>query len=89
MQYRDPFRLFLLVCAGVIVLRARDPLRPRPFRTPWVPLLPALGILACMYLMLGLPPSAWVRFGVWLLVGLVLYYAYGFAHSRLHAAPEG
>jgi APA family basic amino acid/polyamine antiporter len=77
---------FLLVCAGVIVLRARDPRRPRPFRTPWVPLLPALGILSCLYLMLGLPTSAWVRFAVWLLVGLVLYYAYGFAHSRLHDA---
>ena len=79
---------FVLVCAGVIVLRAREPLRARPFRTPWVPLLPALGILSCLYLMLRLPPSAWVRFAVWLLVGLALHYAYGFAHSRLHDASK-
>jgi APA family basic amino acid/polyamine antiporter len=74
---------FVLVCAGIIVLRRRDPLRLRPFKTPLVPLVPILGILACLYLMLGLPVTAWIRFGVWLLIGLALYYAYGFAHSRL------
>ncbi len=75
---------FMIVCAGVIILRQRDPLRPRPFRTPWVPFVPALGLVACLYLMLGLPTSAWIRFAVWLAVGLVLYYSYGFGHSRLH-----
>jgi basic amino acid/polyamine antiporter, APA family len=79
---------FVLVCAGVLVLRKRDPLRFRPFKTPWVPVVPMLGLLACLYLMLGLPTSAWIRFGVWLVIGLVLYYAYGFSHSRLHRKAQ-
>jgi basic amino acid/polyamine antiporter, APA family len=79
---------FVLVCAGVLVLRQRDPLRFRPFKTPWVPVVPVLGLLACLYLMLGLPTSAWIRFGVWLVIGLVLYYAYGFTHSRLHRKAQ-
>ena len=74
---------FVLVCAGVLVLRHRDPLRHRPFKTPWVPAVPVLGMLACLYLMLGLPTSAWIRFAVWLAIGLGLYYTYGFTHSRL------
>jgi len=74
---------FILVCAGVIVLHYKDPNRPRPFRTPLVPLVPALGILSCLYLMTGLPGTAWVRFGVWLVIGLLLYWAYGFRNSRL------
>jgi APA family basic amino acid/polyamine antiporter len=75
---------FMLVCAGVIVLRQTDPGWKRPFRVPWSPLLPLLGVGACLYLMLGLPTSAWLRFGVWLLIGLGLYFAYGFRHSKLH-----
>jgi APA family basic amino acid/polyamine antiporter len=75
---------FILVCAGVIVLHYREPLRPRPFKTPFVPVLPALGIIACLYLMTGLPWEAWVRFGIWLLVGLALYRAYGYTRSRLN-----
>jgi APA family basic amino acid/polyamine antiporter len=75
---------FVLVCAGVLVLRHRDPLRHRPFKTPWVPVVPVLGIVACLYLMMGLPTSAWIRFAVWLAIGLGIYYAYGYTHSRLH-----
>jgi APA family basic amino acid/polyamine antiporter len=75
---------FVIVCAGVLVLRHRDPLRHRPFKTPWVPAVPVLGIVACLYLMMGLPTSAWIRFAVWLAIGLVIYYAYGYTHSRLH-----
>jgi basic amino acid/polyamine antiporter, APA family len=74
---------FVIVCAGIIVLRWRDPHRPRPFRTPWVPLVPLLGIVACLYLMLGLPTTAWIRFGVWLVVGMALFAIYGYRHSRL------
>lgn len=74
---------FLVVCVGVIVLRVREPDRPRPFRTPWVPLVPVLGVLACLYLMYGLPIIAWGRFGAWLVVGLLCYFAYGYRHSRL------
>ncbi len=74
---------FLIVCAGMLVLRRREPDRPRPFRTPWVPLVPVLGILACLYLMLGLPTMAWIRFGVWLILGMACYFGYGFWNSRL------
>jgi basic amino acid/polyamine antiporter, APA family len=77
---------FILVCAGVIVLRRREPDRPRGFKTPWVPLVPILGILSCLWLTLGLPPTAWVRFGVWLLVGIACYAYYGYHHSRLHGS---
>ncbi len=75
---------FVLVCAGVIVLRRREPDRKRAFRTPFVPLVPILGILSCVYLMLGLPGVTWVRFGVWLVIGMVVYFAYGYRKSRLN-----
>ncbi len=74
---------FVLVCAGIIILRRTDPDRPRVFKTPFVPLVPLLGIAMCIYLMAGLPWVTWVRFGVWLAVGLVFYFAYGFWNSRL------
>ena len=74
---------FVLVCAGVIILRRTDPDRPRVFRTPFVPWVPLLGIGMCLYLMLGLPWVTWIRFGAWLAVGLVLYFFYGFWNSRL------
>lgn len=74
---------FVLVCAGIIILRRTDPDRPRAFKTPLVPLIPILGIASCIYLMAGLPWVTWVRFGIWLLAGLVLYFAYGFWKSRL------
>jgi APA family basic amino acid/polyamine antiporter len=76
---------FLIACIGVLVLRSRDPDRPRGFRTPWVPTVPVLGVVACLYLMLGLPWTAWRRFGVWLVIGLVCYGLYGFWRSRLNA----
>ena len=77
---------FVLVCAGVIILRYRDPDRPRAFRTPFVPVVPLLGIACCVYLMLGLPWVTWARFGLWLLVGLILYVAYGHRKSKLRAS---
>ena len=75
---------FILVCIGVWILRKREPDRPRSFRTPWVPVIPILGVAACLYLMLGLPWVTWLRFGLWLIVGMVVYFMYGFKHSRLH-----
>ncbi len=69
---------FILVCIGILILRKRDPGRRRAFRTPFVPLVPVLGVLSCGYLMLGLPWITWVRFALWLLVGLVIYFAYGY-----------
>lgn len=74
---------FALVCAGIIILRYKDPHRPRAFRTPLVPLVPLLGIASCIYLMAGLPYVTWIRFGLWLLAGLLLYFVYGFWHSQL------
>jgi APA family basic amino acid/polyamine antiporter len=75
---------FILVCAGVIVLRHKDPDRPRPFRCPWVPVVPLLGILICFYLMISLPFMTWIRFGVWLAIGLTIYFLYSRRRSRLN-----
>jgi APA family basic amino acid/polyamine antiporter len=74
---------FVLVAAGILVLRRNEPDRPRPFRTPWVPFVPVMAILSCFWLMLGLPLITWVRFGIWLLVGAMIYFAYGRKHSTL------
>ena len=74
---------FVLVSAGVIVLRRLEPDRHRPFRAPWVPFTPILAIVTCVYLMLQLPTLTWIRFGLWLLLGMVVYFLYGIRHSRL------
>jgi APA family basic amino acid/polyamine antiporter len=74
---------FILVSIGVIVLRKTDPDRHRPFRVPWVPITPLISVVACFYLMYKLPGITWIRFGIWLAVGLVLYFLYGASHSRL------
>jgi APA family basic amino acid/polyamine antiporter len=74
---------FILVCIGVLILRHREPGRRRTFRVPLSPLLPLLGVVACLYLMFGLPWVTWVRFGLWLVVGMIVYFFYGFRRSRL------
>ena len=74
---------FVVVSAGVLVLRRREPNRVRPFKTPLVPLVPILGILICGYMMYGLPSDTWIRLAVWLVLGLVIYFAYGRTHSRI------
>jgi len=74
---------FILVSAGVIVLRYVEPERHRPFRVPGAPLTPLISIVACFYLMINLPGITWKRFGLWLAAGLVLYFLYGIRHSRL------
>jgi basic amino acid/polyamine antiporter, APA family len=80
---------FAIVCVGVLVLRYKDPDRPRPFRVPLLPFVSIAGALACLYVMLGLPVHAWERFGIWLVIGLVLYFTYGFTHSKLRARSAG
>jgi basic amino acid/polyamine antiporter, APA family len=74
---------FVLVCLGVIVLRRTDRNRPRPFRVPLVPLFPIVGIILCGALMLSLPIETWVRFFVWLVLGLAIYFLYSVSHSKL------
>jgi APA family basic amino acid/polyamine antiporter len=78
---------FALVCLGVIVLRHTDPARHRPFRVPFVHLVGLGGAGLCVFVMVGLPGSAWVRFGWWLVIGLAIYAVYGYRHSRLNGRP--
>ncbi|RJP73877.1 MAG: amino acid permease [Candidatus Zixiibacteriota bacterium] len=74
---------FTLVCVGIIILRVRDPERPRPFRAPGGLVLPVLGALGCLGLIYYLPPTSWLRFSAWLNFGAVLYVSYGSTRSRL------
>ncbi|HEX3704678.1 MAG TPA: amino acid permease [Vicinamibacterales bacterium] len=76
---------FMLVSIGVLVLRYKEPDRPRPFRVPLVWPVCVLSAAACLFIMKGLPDAAWWRFGWWLIIGLVIYFAYGFKHSRLRS----
>jgi basic amino acid/polyamine antiporter, APA family len=79
---------FVIVSAGIIVLRYRSPDLHRPFKTPLVPIVPGLAILICGYMMYGLPSDTWVRLFVWMALGLLIYFFYGRHHSRV-AALEG
>ena len=79
---------FILVGIGVIVLRVRDPERPRPFRCPWVPWVPLLGVTSCAYLMVQLPWLTWVRFVIWLFLGLLIYFLFGAKQSGLGRESE-
>ncbi|MBK1640548.1 amino acid permease [Chromatium okenii] len=74
---------FFLVCIGVVSLRYTHPDLPRPFKTPFAPAVPLLGAAACLYLMLNLPLVTWLRFGIWLALGLVIYFMYSHQHSVL------
>jgi len=76
---------FAIVCVGVLVLRHIEPDRPRPFRVPFVWGVSLLGAAACLYTMWGLPSTAWERFGIWLVIGALIYAFYGYRHSRLRA----
>jgi basic amino acid/polyamine antiporter, APA family len=74
---------FVIVCAGVWILRVRRPDLNRPFRTPLVPLVPMLGILISLGLMSGLKALTWIRLVVWLVIGMVIYFTYGVKHSKV------
>jgi len=76
---------FVIVCIAVMVLRRTNPSQPRPFRTPWVPLVPALGILFNGYMMYKLGWINWARLIIWLIIGLVVYFTYGQKHSKVQA----
>jgi len=79
---------FVVVCAAVLRLRQTRPDAVRPFRVPFGPVFPVLGIVSCLYLMLSLPVLTWVRFLVWLDLGLIIYWFYGRTHSTLADARE-
>jgi APA family basic amino acid/polyamine antiporter len=74
---------FIVVSAGVIVLRRQQPDRPRGFRVPGSPFLPALSIVSCLVLMMALPVETWLRFFVWLVIGFAIYFPFGRKHSTL------
>jgi basic amino acid/polyamine antiporter, APA family len=74
---------FVIVCAAVLVMRRTDPAAQRPFRCPWVPVVPILGIASCLMLMLSLPMANWWRLLAWMALGLIIYFAYGARHSVL------
>ncbi len=75
---------FVLVCAGILVMRRTHPDLPRPFRTPLVPLVPVLGILANLFLMAGLGLENWLRLIIWMVLGIAIYFGYSRKHSRLN-----
>jgi len=79
---------FVVVCAAVLMLRAKRPDARRPFRVPGGPVLPVLGVLSCLYLMVNLTVMTWVRFLVWLDIGMIIYWFYGRTHSPLVDAAE-
>jgi APA family basic amino acid/polyamine antiporter len=79
---------FVLVAAGIIILRYTDPDRPRPFRTPLVPWVPLGAIACCVYLMFELPKITWIRFFLWMVAGLAIYFLYGIRRSRLAARTD-
>jgi APA family basic amino acid/polyamine antiporter len=79
---------FVIVCIAVLLLRRTDPDQPRPFRTPWVPVVPILGIISNGYMMYRLGWINWARLIVWLAIGLVVYFTYGQKHSKVQALPE-
>ena len=74
---------FVIVCAAVLIMRRRHPEAERPFRCPFVPVVPLLGIIFCLVLMFALPAENWLRLIIWLVLGFVVYFSYGRHHSAL------
>jgi basic amino acid/polyamine antiporter, APA family len=79
---------FVIVCAGVMVMRKTNPNLPRPYKTPWVPLVPILGIIVCFAMMASLDGITWLRLVIWLAIGFVVYFGYSRRHSHLNRADE-
>jgi APA family basic amino acid/polyamine antiporter len=79
---------FAIVCAAVLIMRRRHPEAERPFRVPFVPLVPILGIASCLLLMFSLPSENWLRLFVWLAIGFAIYFFYGRRHSTLARLRE-
>jgi APA family basic amino acid/polyamine antiporter len=79
---------FIVICASVIMLRVRKPDLPRAFRTPWVPVVPIIGILFSIWLLSELAAITWGVFLIWVSLGLIIYFAYGIRHSKLAATQK-
>jgi basic amino acid/polyamine antiporter, APA family len=79
---------FVIVCAGVWVLRRKRPNLPRPFKTPWVPLVPILGIITSLAAMASLPATTWYRLLIWLVIGMFIYFFYSRHHSKVRSGAE-
>ncbi|RKW70322.1 APC family permease [Galactobacter caseinivorans] len=79
---------FVLVSFGIPVLRKRRPDLPRTFKVPWNPVLPIFSGIVCLWLMMNLSVETWMRFALWLVLGFIIYFAYGYRHSRLRTHPE-
>jgi APA family basic amino acid/polyamine antiporter len=79
---------FALVCGGILILRRTRPDLERPFKTPWVPVVPVLGILSCLGLAATLPADTWIRLFVWMAIGLAVYFGYGRKHAVLRRDPS-
>lgn len=75
---------FILVCAGVVILRHKHPDLPRPFKLPWSPFVPLLGVFSCLYLMAYLSWLTWISFIIWTVMGLIIYFLYGRKHSFMN-----
>jgi len=78
---------FVIVCAGIMVMRKTNPSLPRPYRTPFVPLVPILGIVVCLGMMVSLDVETWIRLVVWLVIGFAVYFGYSRSHSLLTREP--
>ena len=79
---------FVIVCAGVWVIRRRNPDQERPFKTPWVPFVPIMGIVVSAYWMYNLPGITWLRLIAWLVLGMIIYFGYSRKHSRVQQAAS-
>lgn len=80
---------FAIVCLGILVLRRTRPDLARPFRTPWVPLIPILGAVTCVGMMFTLPPDTWLRLAIWMAIGFAVYFGYSVKHSTLRNGTSG
>jgi APA family basic amino acid/polyamine antiporter len=75
---------FVIVCAGILILRKREPSAPRAFKTPLVPFVPIMGMLVCLAQMVSLPLATWIRLLGWMAIGFMIYFSYGRKHSKVH-----
>jgi APA family basic amino acid/polyamine antiporter len=79
---------FVLVCIGIIIMRKTEPNLKREFKTPFVPVVPILGVIICSAMIYGLGWPNWIRLGIWMLIGIVVYFGYSYKHSKIHPGNQ-